>query len=286
MRSDGTFQLAVIGWPVKHSLSPAMHSAALHAMGLRGSSYTAVEVQPTQLADFISSARGTLNGFNATIPHKAALIPHLDSVETSCRLLESVNTVSIDHNGKLHGTSTDGYGLETALKEEFDATPTGMDILILGCGGAAVTAAGHLAGKGAKSISFANRTESTAQAEAAKLALLYPGTTFHACGLDGAMMEATAHSADIIIQSTSLGLNPDDPSPLPRKLFRKDQIAYDMVYKQTAFLREARIAGCRAADGRLMLLHQGARSLEIWTGRPAPVDVMRAALEAALPPRH
>ena len=273
--------LAVIGDPVAHSLSPAMQNAALRCLGL-SIEYVARRVPVEQIGEFVAEARRTFRGFNVTVPHKNAVIPFLDEVSAECRSSHSVNTVIIGDDGSAKGDSTDGYGLETALRECFGVEPGGTDFLFVGCGGAARAVAFHLAARGVRSLFIANRTVARAAELVEELRPLCPEGRIDSCGLDDHRKLATMiEDGSVLIQSSSLGLKKDDPSPFPLELLRPGLRVYDMVYGETALLKAARDRGCRCADGRSMLLHQGARSLALWLGVEPPVEVMRQALDAA-----
>jgi len=276
--SEKKLKYAVIGDPIAHSLSPQLHNAAFKAMRMNAE-YVAVHVKGQELSDFSGKARKEFAGFNITVPHKNAIIPFLDSISDECRLTGSVNTV-INSNGRLHGESTDGYGLETAIKEEFGISVEGNSFLFMGTGGTVKAVSFHFAGKGAGKLFFANRTLSKSQSLIDELVHEYPKTEYACCSPeDEKRMDEFVSGSAVVIQCTSLGLSPEDPSPLDGRFFIHGKCYYDTIYKNTAFLKIAEEKGCRAAGGFSMLLHQGAKSFSIWTGKPAPVEVMRKALE-------
>lgn len=273
-------KFAVIGDPIAHSLSPAMHNAALEALDLQGN-YEAVRVPLEELPDFADYARKNLNGFNITVPHKQNIIPLLDEITEAAAFADSVNTVTVK-DGKLYGDSTDGYGLATALNEAFGLSVRGAKIVFIGCGGAAHAVATYFAMQGAARISILNRSVEKAKDLAGKLKTKYPEMLAEAFSIsDPEMIKKAMTGADVAIQCTSLGLKPDDPAPIPPELLPDGICYYDTIYKRTALYQAAETKGLRCAAGLGMLLHQGARSLEIWTGRKAPIEVMREALETA-----
>lgn len=273
-------KFAVIGDPIAHSLSPAMHNAALEALDLQGN-YEAVRVPLEELPNFADYARKNLNGFNITVPHKQNIIPLLDEITEAAAFADSVNTVTVK-DGKLYGDSTDGYGLATALNEAFGLSVRGAKIVFIGCGGAAHAVATYFAMQGAARISILNRSVEKAKDLAGKLKTKYPEMLAEAFSIsDPEMIKKAMTGADVAIQCTSLGLKPDDPAPIPPELLPDGICYYDTIYKRTALYQAAETKGLRCAAGLGMLLHQGARSLEIWTGRKAPIEVMRAALETA-----
>lgn len=272
-------KFTVIGDPIEHSLSPAMQNAGIQAMGL-DAEYSKTDVKSDELANFAEFARKELDGFNITIPHKKNIIPYLDEIDEFANFAESVNTVAVK-NGRLCGTSTDGYGLETAVKEEFAFDIEGKNIFFVGCGGAVRAVAFYFASKNVKSMIFANRTIKKAENLVEDLKKFRENIELKAVSIDNIERERIRNS-DIVIQGTSLGLKADDPSPLPHKLFFSELCYYDTIYKNTEFLKSAKFANAKFADGRGMLLHQGIKSLSIWTNQNPPTEIMREALNKAI----
>ncbi len=275
--TDKKLKYAVIGDPVAHSLSPQLHNPAFMALGI-DAEYVSVHVKGPELGAFAERARREFAGFNITVPHKNAIIPFLNSISDECRLTGSVNTVK-NTNGHLHGESTDGYGLETALLEEFNIPVKGNSFLFVGTGGTVKAVSFHFAARGANTLFFANRTVSKSENLANELRDNRPGTKYLSCPLDDEKkLEEFISKASIIIQCTSLGLKEDDPSPLAEEFFKPGKCYYDTIYRETAFIQAAKKRGGRSAGGLSMLLHQGAKSFSIWTGKDAPVEVMRKSL--------
>ena len=270
---------AVIGDPVAHSVSPAMQNAAFEAAGLL-ERYGKYHVKPEELAEFTEFARKNLLGFNATVPHKSALIPLLDEISPAAAAAGSVNTVIV-RDGRLYGDSTDGYGLETALFEAFKLNIKGSTIVMLGAGGAAQATAFEFVSRSAGSLVIVNRTKSKAEALAGQLA--GKGTLLTALGNDeSSQIAAAAAEADVVIQATSAGLRADDAPPVELELLKNAKAVFDMIYHPTKVQLFARQHNIPCADGRGMLLHQGAKSFSLWTNSPAAVAAMRAALDNAL----
>ena len=274
----------VIGHPAAHSLSPQMQNAAFRFHGL-GSPYDKKDVAPEELREFTRAARDTLAGFNATIPHKQALLPLVDEIETVSLTAGSINTVKVV-DGKLIGTSTDGIGVERALAHCFGAhaAARGGRFLILGAGGAARAAAFHLALAGAARIAFANRTVDRAEDLAEAVRCSSPAMECRAFALgDAAALRREFEMTHVVIQATSLGLHPDDPLPFDPALLTPGMplVFFEMVYRVTAFNTALTAAGFQVANGAEMLIGQGAASFEYWTGLPAPVEEMRRAFYAA-----
>ncbi|MCR4576001.1 MAG: shikimate dehydrogenase [Lentisphaeria bacterium] len=265
----------LIGHPVGHSKSPAMQEAGFQTLGIQAC-YELIDVEPQNLVDIFQSMRKTHRGWNVTIPHKEAVVPLVDELDDEARQLGSVNTV-VNVGGRLKGYSTDGYGLETALKEAFGFDFSGRSICFLGTGGAARATAVIAALHGAKRLLLVNRTVERAERLAESVRKV--GGTADVLPLDATAAIADALTGmDVLVQCTSLGLKADDPLPFSVELLPQGLPVMDMVYGRSRFRRLAGEAGHPNADGRGMLLHQGCRSFELWTGREAPVEEMRAAL--------
>jgi shikimate dehydrogenase len=268
---------AVIGDPVEHSLSPIMHNAAFEALGL-DYVYLAFQVKTEQVASALVGmwALG-ICGLNVTMPHKNDVISQLDQVDCEAQLMGSVNTI-VSRNGKLLGFSTDGEGAVNALKEN-GVTLKGKRVLLLGAGGAARAVAYALA-KEAGELVILNRTEAQAEELACFLTRI-TNKKIVSGGLNSAALEANMPKADILINATSVGMKPNHAqSPVPPKLLRKDLAVMDIVYNpvETKLAKDAKDAGAKVVSGVEMLIYQGAASFEIFTGTPAPVEVMRKAV--------
>jgi shikimate dehydrogenase len=277
---------ALLGWPVRHSVSPAMQEAAFRALGI-AATYELIEVPPEQLTQCLDRlVREDYRGWNATVPHKERLAGLLRDLDPPAVAAGSANTV-VHRAGRLRGYSTDGYGLARAIEESFGLAVPAARFLFLGTGGAARATAVYFAATGAAEIVLVNRTLSKAEALASTMATAAPACTVRCLPLnDTAAIRALLPGVDCLIQSTSLGLHAGDALPLEPELLPPSLAVLDMIYGETPFLLGARARGCRTADGRGMLLHQGVRSFELWTDRPAPVPVMREALERALAARR
>ncbi|MBO4305402.1 MAG: shikimate dehydrogenase [Lentisphaeria bacterium] len=271
---------AVIGHPVGHSLSPAMQNAAFEACSLNGE-YTAIDVAPEDMGAFVARARTSLAGFNITVPNKGAVIPFLDEAEPLAALQGSVNTV-INRDGVLYGTSTDGYGLEAALKEAFSLEIRGHSVTFIGCGGVVKALAFHFASAGVKKIFLLNRTFGTAQALCGALQERFPSLECSCAPLgDESSLSGFFGKSDLAVQCTSLGLKESDPPPIRPELLPSGILFFDTIYRRTPLLQYAEEHGIRCANGLGMLLHQGAKSFSLWTGKEAPVEAMRRALYEA-----
>ncbi|MDN5346850.1 MAG: shikimate dehydrogenase [Clostridia bacterium] len=270
----------IIGYPVEHSFSPAMHNAAFVACGLNWV-YLAFAVRKELLADALAGVRGLgLVGINVTVPHKEEVLPLLDELDPLAARIGAVNTV-VNEGGRLKGYNTDAYGFLTSLREEgFD--PAGKKAVILGAGGAARAVAFGLAGAGLGALVIANRSPERARELAAALKKNIPALQVEWARLRPEEVAPALREADLLVQTTSVGMYPKiDVSPLEDySCLRPGLWVYDLVYnpRQTKFLKAARAAGCRTLDGLGMLVHQGAAAFRLWTGLQPPLEVMRQAV--------
>jgi shikimate dehydrogenase len=286
----------VLGYPVRHSASPAMHNAALDHLGLDWR-YLGFEVPPERLPEAIHGARAMrFLGLNLTVPHKLIALGLVDQLDESARRWGAVNTIRFEAQlsagdwrplGEFaepppepilaRGFNTDADAIIRALDEDLGlGLLAGKSVLLLGAGGAGRAAALRLADTGLSALYLVNRTVAKAVAVADEIAELQSGLRLSTDYPDG--------EVDLVINATSLGLRPTDELPFDPARFALTQAraVYDMIYQpaETRLLGEARRVGCQTANGLGMLLYQGARALELWTGRTAPVDVMRQALQA------
>jgi len=270
-----------------------MQNAALGHLGLNWK-YLAFDVDPKHLREAILGAlRMNFIGLNLTVPHKLLALDIVDVLDESAKMWGAVNTIlfesrtaggnwvslgSSEHSGseqiRSHGFNTDADAITRSLVEELSLKIAGARVLVLGAGGAGRAAALKLASEQVSELYLVNRTPSKAEALAAEISTRFPKVK--------TMLGYPKAEADLLLNATSVGLNAADPLPFDPNRFELTSTrgVYDMVYQpaETALLKAARQAGCRTANGLGMLLYQGARALEIWTGRPAPIQVMRGAL--------
>ncbi len=272
---------ALIGDPVGQSLSPAMHNAAFRALGLN-CAYITLRVPKPTLANAIAGVRALgIAGLNVTIPHKISIISLLDELDESANLVGAVNTVK-NNRGKLIGFNTDGEGALRALEEKIGSVK-GKEVVLLGAGGAARAIAFSLARVGAR-LTIANRTVPRAQALASAVEQKL-STNVKVASLNRAELTKALKNVDVLINATSVGMHPKIDKTLVRaNMMRRGLVVYDIVYKplRTKLLREARRAGGKTIDGLGMLVHQGALAFEIWTGKRAPIKIMKAAAKREL----
>lgn len=269
---------AVIGDPVSHSLSPAIHNAAFEAAGLN---YVYLAFHVTELKAMLTGMRAmpSFRGLSVTIPHKETIIPLLDEVNPLAKAVGSVNTVTND-GGRLVGSTTDGRGTLRAFADA-GVSLDGKRVLFLGAGGAVrAVAFAILRESNADSVTILARRPDRAEQLVADLD--DPHRT--AAGPFEDIADAM-HDHDVVIQGTPVGMEPKkDESLVSAECFRSGQVAFDMVYRphETKFLRDARATGCTVVYGIEMLLHQAALQFETWTGETAPLDAMRSAVSKLL----
>ena len=284
---NAPIQLAVLGDPVAHSASPPMHNAALSACYL-SQRYGRLHILSEELSEAVPLlGRAGFVGVNLTIPHKVAVLPMLDVLDPSAELLGAVNTIAI-RDQMLFGFNTDGPGLVRAIAADFGVRLGELRVLILGAGGGAGRAiALQCALEGCPRIALVNRTLEKVEALAGEVSGVHPAgrseSEVYALGSTDTSLAEQVAMTDLILQCSSLGMHADDPSPLPVEFLQSSHLVYDTIYSNRSQLITAAAAvGARTANGLSLLLHQGALAFEIWFGRPAPLEIMRAALlEAA-----
>lgn len=289
-------QVGLIGYPVKHSLSPVMQQAAFDALGI-AARYSLYPTPPGTLEERIDSLRlPDVLGANVTLPYKEAIPALIDECDPLAARIGAVNTI-VHRDGRLIGYNTDAPGMLRALEEcgEREAIPFDSHgkkkAVILGTGGAARAAAVALLDNGIEELTLLGRTEAHLRSLAEHLGEISAASTawqphprviamLLIDGADRAIGERLA-SADVVINATSLGLQADDTRVLiDVNMLRATTTVMDMIFNppMTPLLRAAQARGCPVLNGLSMLLHQGAMAFELWTGQPAPVDVMRRAL--------
>jgi shikimate dehydrogenase len=285
-KSRPLIRLGVLGDPVAHSLSPQMQTAGLEASGIE-MAYARFRVAAGELPEALRLLPGLdFIGVNLTVPHKVAAAGLVDELDESARQIGAVNTIKVE-GGKLRGFNTDGKGFARAIREEFSVDLRDLRVLVIGAGGAARAIALECARDNCERLVIANRDPEKAGQLAQSLRdffagprVLGPVARLQAIGLEEAAMRFQIANTDLVVNATPLGLSRGDAPPVPARLLEPHLMIYDTVYAAgpTAFVSGAIAAGARAADGRSMLLHQGALAFEIWFDRAAPVEAMRKAL--------
>lgn len=266
----------VIGDPVEHSLSPVMHNAAFKALKVDGV-FLAFKVKKMEVKSAIEGMRALgICGFNVTMPHKNAVIPYLDEVDETSKLLGSVNTI-LNDNGKLRGVSTDGVGALRALQEN-SVMVKGRKVVLLGGGGAGKAIAYTLA-KEVDQLILLNRTPEKIRNLSKDIdRVFHKEITVDI--LSSKTIETNLKDADILINATNVGMHPNSAESIVNSRFLKPELAVmDIVYNpiETKLAKDAKDAGARVVNGLEMLVYQGAASFELWIGKIAPVKVMRQA---------
>lgn len=287
MKINGkTELLGLVGWPVSHSFSPAMHNAAAKALGL-DLVYVPLAVPPEGLAAAVSGLRALgFKGVNVTVPHKEAVVPLLDEVDAAAQALGAVNTIVMRPTPDGPLPLTGGYNTDwSGFLADLDAKgvdPAGQSCLILGAGGSARAVAYGLAVSGGQ-VHLLARRPAQAQQLVADLAPHPPAGTLQAHALVELPKLIQARPPSLIVNTTPLGMTPhEEATPWPSELpLPTAAFVYDLVYssQETTLMRQAQTAGCRTANGLGMLLQQGAAAFRLWTGHDPDLTVMAQALQ-------
>ena len=268
----------LLGHPVDHSLSPAIHNAAFQELGLNFV-YLAFPVQDLEGAIRGIRALGHIRGLSVTIPHKVAVLPLLDSVGTTVKHIGSVNTI-IKDRGLLVGSNTDASGAIQALRQG-GVELSGQRVVILGSGGAARAIAFGICAEGKiEQLTLLGIDDKERMNLAADLKAKTT-TPINEASLSPESLQSAMAQAHLLLHCTPIGMHPkNEESCVPKHLLRRDLTVMDIVYNplNTRLLRDAQAAGCRTIQGIEMFLHQAIGQFELWTGEPAPVEVMRKVL--------
>jgi shikimate dehydrogenase len=277
-------QVGLIGYPVAHSLSPRMHQAAFDALDI-AASYTLWETQPGRLAERIASLRSPdVLGANVTIPYKEDVVPLVDECEPAAARIGAVNTI-VNRNGRLVGYNTDAPGFIRALNEYAAFDCRGKKVVILGTGGAARAAAVALLENGVDELILLGRNEerlnNVLHHLRALTAMMHGKTRVQGAFFGSPEANGLLSNAELVVNATPLGLKAHDTTLLlDSNVLPATSLVMDMIFNPplTPLLRAARAQGCQVLNGLSMLLYQGVLAFELWTGRPAPIEVMRRAL--------
>lgn len=262
-------RLGVVGWPVAHSRSPAIQNAALREAGLADWRYQLLPIPPERFAETVAALpQAGFRGVNVTIPHKQAALALATDPTEQARAIGAANTLIFDAEGRIVAENTDAPGLIAALP----FAPAGRTALVLGAGGSARAAAWALVHAGAREVRVWNRTPERARALSREL---------------GVEAVQDAEPADLLVHCTASGLNPTEdafkPLPVDADDLTRYECVVDLVYRdtETSLVQAARARGVRTVDGRELLVRQGALSFELFTGRAAPIEPMRRAVDIA-----
>ncbi|MEE8469735.1 MAG: shikimate dehydrogenase [Dehalococcoidia bacterium] len=285
-----TKYVGLIGYPLGHSVSPAMQQAAFdyYKLDVR---YEVWETEPSILGKALERLRSdSILGANVTVPHKESVIPLTDELDELAHEIGAVNTI-VNRGGKLTGCNTDAVGFLRALRQEANFDPAGRQVVLLGAGGVARAVSFSLARAGARSLVTADIAEERAQRLASDLERSAargqaPGLEIKALSLDDRRFAEALSSCDLVVNCTPIGMKGSatgGQSPLEASLIPGGALIYDVVYNpvETPLLADAKRAGAQTLGGLSMLVYQGAMAFELWTGKSAPVDIMmRVAGEA------
>jgi len=280
--------LAVLGHPIKHSLSPLMHNTALADLAADDSRFSTwryfrFDVPPAELPTALRTLHQKgFHGINLTVPHKVLAVNEVEEIAPAARPVGAVNTLRRTEAG-WSGFNTDGYGLATALEESVQRELTGAHVVLLGAGGAARGAAVECLQRGCASLWIANRTAKNLHALLDTLRPVAGDIPLH--GFAPTEIPADLPAGVILVNATSAGLHEDDPAPIDLRAIARPAAVFDMIYNpaRTPLLRDAATLGLPLANGLSMLVHQGAKALEIWSDIPAArtAPPMAAALAQA-----
>lgn len=278
MNIDAKTQVfGIIGYPVRHSLSPVMHNAAFEYLRINAI-YLAFEASPKNLKVALEGIKvlGVL-GVNVTIPHKEAVIKYLNWVSREAKLINAVNTI-VNKGGRLLGYNTDAYGFIKSLKEDLKFLPKGKSIFVVGAGGAARAVVFSLAMAGAKRIILTDKADEKAL-ELACEAELTTGCDCIALKIDSRGIKEMVLNSQLLVNATPIGMKEQDPAVINPLFLHKGLCIFDLVYnRDTKLLKIAKSKGIKSVGGLNMLLYQGAKAFGLWTGKKAPLAIMKKAI--------
>lgn len=273
-------RLAVLGQPVSHSASPQLHQPALDALGIIAT-YIRLEIETGKLREaFAMMVELGFIGCNVTVPHKFEAMDSCTEVSAQARLLGAVNTVRF-MDGAIIGYNTDGPGFRAAISDSFGLVLGKLKTVILGAGGGAGQAiATQCALEKPENLTLVNRDLSKAESLAERLRLVSPSTEIRTLGFMNPSLRDECQAADLIIQTTSLGLKPTDGQVIPDDYLSLNSRVYDTIYQppETSFLAAAKRAGCETDNGLSLLIHQGAIAFQHWFPGTEPLSHMKKAM--------
>ncbi|EDY81351.1 Shikimate dehydrogenase substrate binding domain family [Verrucomicrobiia bacterium DG1235] len=280
--------LAVLGQPVRHSISPQMHNAALAALSKKDARisnwrYFRFEIEPEQLLESLPIFHGKgFAGLNLTVPHKEIAFPAVSPIDPAAQPIGAVNTLA-RHESGYKGYNTDGYGLAKGIELQLGKKMRGADIVLLGAGGAARAAAIQALQSNCQSLTIVNRNQERLARLISEISPIAKAKDISLRPLAPQDIKTLPESC-LLVNATSLGLKSSDPTPMPEERLPANTSLFDMIYNppETRLMKKVTEKGGQACSGLSMLVHQGAKSLEIWTGTPAPANTMQDAAEHAL----
>lgn len=278
--TGSTSLICLLGSPVSHSISPAMHNTSFDALNL-DYSYMAFDVTQDNLADAVNGLKAlNCRGFNLTMPLKTAIIPFLDEIDDAAALSKSVNTCVFE-NGRLKGYTTDGIGFLQAITD-CGIKYIGKTITVLGAGGAGTSIITQAALDGVDKINIFKRKNASFDSVvdyADKLTRSTNCDVFVYDMADDNLLEFSLQESDILINSTNVGMGDDDTSLVPKEFLHPQLTVTDVIYHppETRLLKDAKSVGCKTMNGKYMLLYQGAAAFKLWTGEDMPIDLIKAS---------
>jgi shikimate dehydrogenase len=274
-----TKRVVLIGHPVAHSLSGAMQQAAFDDQGI-DATYELWDRAPMALPDSIEEIRGDdFLGANVTIPHKERVVPLVDKLTEEAQATGAVNTITREGR-RLVGHNTDVPGFKVALDKLVGRQKMPRFAIVLGAGGGARAVVYGLIREGFQRVIVFNRHLHRGEALVKHFGRTASHMELRAMPWHDSIIEAELAKSKLLVNATSIGLTAD-VSPIPAEILPPELLVLDLIYNRTRLLRDAEAAGATVADGELMLLHQGAAAFTLWTGQPAPVDLMQKALSTA-----
>ncbi|MFC1500832.1 shikimate dehydrogenase [Elusimicrobiota bacterium] len=261
--------IGIFGYPIKHTFSPAMHNAAFKVSGLNFI-YTPFEISPNNLSKAISCVKKfNIHGLNITVPHKENALKFIDKADPLAKKIGSINTI-VNKNGVLTGYNTDGKGFIKDIKN-CGFNPIKKTALLMGAGGAGKAVAAALSWSGAKKIYITDKSQTLARKLVSKIK--------NSKHFPMSKIKEKIEEADIVINATPIGMKNSKQSLINKNLLRKNLFVYDLVYNhETRLIKDAKKIGAKAYNGIGMLLYQGVLAFELWTGKKAPVSIMRKSL--------
>ena len=274
-----TKRVVLIGHPVAHSLSWAMQQAAFDSLGI-DATYEAWDRAPIELADAVAELRtDAFLGANVTIPHKERVVPMVDRLTEEAHATGAVNTITREGR-RLVGHNTDVPGFKVALDKLVGRQKMPRLAIVLGAGGGSRAVVYGLIREGFQRIIVFNRHLHRAEGLVKHFGRTAAHMELRAMPWHESIIEAELAKSKVLVNATSIGLT-SDVSPIPAEIIPPDLLVLDLIYARTRLLNDAEAAGCTVADGEQMLLHQGAAAFTLWTGQPAPLDLMQERLAAA-----
>jgi shikimate dehydrogenase len=274
-----TKRVVLIGHPVAHSLSGAMQQAAFDELGI-DAHYELWDRAPIELADAVAGLRGDeFLGANVTIPHKERVVPMVDRLTEEAQATGAVNTITREGK-RLVGHNTDVAGFKVALDKLVGRQKMPKQAVVLGAGGGARAVVYGLIREGFQRIIVFNRHLHRAEGMVKYFSRTAAHMELRAMPWHESILESEIAKTKILVNATSIGLS-SDVSPLPAEVLTSDLLVLDLIYAKTRLLRDAQAAGATTLDGELMLLHQGAAAFTLWTGQPAPLELMQSKLAEA-----